>query len=363
MRVLVATDAWRPQVNGVVRSLEAMAREAPQLGAEVVFLNPDAFRTTAFPIYPEIRLSLATPSAVARHLAELEPTHVHIATEGPIGWATRRACLQHRRAFTTSYHTRFPEYLAARIPVPTYLSYRVLRAFHNAGRGTMVSTPSLERELAMCGFRRLMRWSRGVDTDLFRPRAESVLDCPRPAFLSVGRLAAEKNLDAFLSLDLPGTKVLVGDGPAREKLQKAHPEVRFLGALSGEALARVYASADVFVFPSLTDTFGIVLLEALASGLPIAAFPVTGPLDIVASSGCGILDADLQAAALAALDILGEQCRRYAQRFTWQESARQFFSNIQAASSRVGSRASEELHISPSDLSSSPLDPAGMRLA
>jgi len=328
MRLLIATDAWRPQVNGVVRSLEYMAEQAPRFGAEVAFLTPERFRSFPMPTYPEIRLSVAWPLRVARMIEQAKPTHVHIATEGPIGLATRLACGWQERAFTTSYHTRFPEYVSARTPIPEAWSYRVLRWFHRGSRAMMVSTPSLERDLTQRGFRNIVRWTRGVDTALFRPRPERVLDAPSPIFLYVGRVAVEKNLEAFLSLDLPGTKVVVGDGPARGELEEKYREARFLGALTGEDLARVYASSDAFVFPSLTDTFGIVLLEALASGLPVAAFPVTGPADVIGSSGCGVLKADLREAALEALDIPRERCRAYGESFTWQESARQFFSNI-----------------------------------
>jgi glycosyltransferase involved in cell wall biosynthesis len=333
MRLLIATDAWRPQINGVVRSLEYMAAEAPRFGAEVVFLTPERFRSVPMPTYPEIRLSLVMPGSLAGVLEETRPTHVHIATEGPIGLATRLACARQGRAFTTSYHTRFPEYVAARTKIPEAWSYRALKRFHRAARAVMVSTPSLERELTGRGFRNIMRWTRGVDTALFRPRRERILDAAAPVFLYVGRVAVEKNLEAFLSLDLPGTKVVVGDGPSRAELGRRYPEARILGALTGEDLARVYASSDVFVFPSVTDTFGIVLIEALASGLPIAAFPVTGPLDVIGASGCGVLDADLRGAALAALDLPRDRCRAYGETFTWHESARQFFSNIEKAHS------------------------------
>lgn len=330
MHVLIITDAWHPQVNGVVRSLEYMAEQAPLFGAEVSFLTPERFRSFPMPTYPEIRLSLTRPEIVGRMIAQTNPDHVHIATEGPLGVSARLACRKQRRPFTTSYHTRFPEYLSARLPVPEKWSYGALRWFHREAKAMMVSTPSLERELSAHGFRNIVRWTRGVDTALFRPRQECVLDCPGPIFLYVGRVAVEKNLSAFLSLDLPGTKVIVGDGPARQELEQQYGQARFLGALTGEDLARVYASADVFVFPSLTDTFGIVLLEALASGLPIAAFPVTGPVDVIGSSGCGVVDADLRKAALSALDISRGKCRAYGETFTWRESARQFFSNIQA---------------------------------
>lgn len=343
MRLVIATDAWRPQVNGVVRSLEHMLAQAPRFGVEVALIAPDGFRSLPLPTYGEIRLSLASPAALVRHLDGADPTHVHVATEGPIGWAARAACLREGRPFTTSYHTRFPEYLAARAPVPPALSYAWLRRFHNAGRGTMVSTPSLERELLGRGFRNLLRWSRGVDTALFRARPDASLGLKRPVFLYVGRLAVEKNLGAFLELDLPGTKVVVGDGPARGRLRQLYPEACFLGPLGGESLAQAYAAADVFVFPSLTDTFGIVLLEALASGLPIAAFPVAGPLDVVGDSGTGVLDADLRAAALAALDIPRERCRAFAERFGWRESARQFYGNIAAALPGPGRAGTEPL--------------------
>jgi glycosyltransferase involved in cell wall biosynthesis len=328
MRLLIATDAWRPQINGVVRSLEHMAAEAPAFGAEVTFLSPALFRSFPMPTYPEIRLALAWPRHVARLLDEIQPTHVHIATEGPIGLATRAACRRQGRAFTTSYHTRFPEYVSARTPIPESWSYRALRRFHGTSRALMVSTPSLERDLTARGFSNIVRWTRGVDTSLFRPRQESILDLPRPVFLYVGRVAVEKNLEAFLSLDLPGSKVVAGDGPARVGLERQYPDARFLGAHVGADLARIYASADVFVFPSLTDTFGIVLLEALASGLPIAAFPVAGPADVIGSSGCGVLKADLREAALEALHIPKVRCRSYGETFTWKESARQFFRNI-----------------------------------
>ncbi len=338
MRVVIASDAWRPQVNGVVRSLENVAAHACSLGADVHFVTPDAFTTVPLPSYGEIRLALAGTRRLRRMLAELKPDFVHIATEGPIGLAMRRVCLAEGRGFTTSYHTRFPEYLAARLPVPERWSYAALRRFHNAGAGVMVSTPTLERELGARGFANIMRWSRGVDADLFRPRADmrGALGVPGPVFLYVGRVAVEKNIEAFLKLDLPGTKVVVGDGPARARLQQSFPQARFLGTLTGEKLAEVYAASDVFVFPSLTDTFGIVLLEALASGLPVAAFPVTGPLDVVGGTGCGVLDMDLRNAALAALDIDRGLCRDLALTYSWQASAGQFFDNIVRANASAG---------------------------
>lgn len=331
-KLLIATDAWSPQINGVVRSLENIAAHAATFDMEVRFLTPSDFWTMPLPGYGEIRLALTNRRKIAVSITDFAPDFVHIATEGPIGLAARRACLRENRPFTTSYHTRFPEYVAARAPVPIRLTYAVLRRFHNAAAGTMVSSPSLERVLTGHGFRNLMRWSRGVDDTLFRPRTENVLDpLPRPIFLFVGRLAVEKNIESFLKLNLPGSKVVVGNGPLQARLAAAYPDAHFLGALCGEKLARVYASADVFVFPSLTDTFGIVLLEALASGLPVAAFPVTGPLDVIGDSGTGVLAHDLQQAALGALHISREHCRKHAVKFTWKESARQFFDNIRTA--------------------------------
>jgi glycosyltransferase involved in cell wall biosynthesis len=295
VRLLIATDAWHPQVNGVVRSLENMAAAGAAFGFEPVFLTHQDFASIPLPGYPEIRLAYATKNRVARLWDDLRPTHVHISTEGTVGYATRRYCLAHRRPFTTSYHTRFPEYLSARAPVPEAWSYAWLRRFHGASNGTMVSTPSLERDLGARGFTNLMRWTRGVDTDLFQPRAvgapepADLVGLPRPIFLCVGRVAVEKNLDAFLRLDLPGTKVVVGDGPDRARLAAIDPSARFLGTRTGAELAALYAASDVFVFPSLTDTFGIVLLEALACGVPVAAYPVTGPLDVIGRTGAGVL--------------------------------------------------------------------------
>jgi glycosyltransferase involved in cell wall biosynthesis len=331
-KLLIATDAWSPQINGVVRSLENIAAHAASFDMEVRFLTPSDFWTLPLPGYGEIRLALTNQRKIAGSIKEFAPDFVHIATEGPIGLAARRACLREKRPFTTSYHTRFPEYVAARLPVPMRVSYAALRRFHNAAAGTMVSSPSLERVLTCHGFRNLMRWSRGVDDTLFRPRTENALaDLPRPIFLFVGRVAIEKNIEAFLKLDLPGSKVIVGNGPMQARLAATYPQARFLGTLCGEQLAQVYSSADVFVFPSLTDTFGIVLLEALASGVPVAAFPVTGPLDVIGDSGTGVLAQDLREAALGALNISRDHCRKHAIKFTWKESARQFFDNIRTA--------------------------------
>ncbi|MFN3670717.1 MAG: glycosyltransferase family 4 protein [Bosea sp. (in: a-proteobacteria)] len=328
MRLLIATDAWRPQINGVVRSLERMREAGPDFGFTTEMLTPEGFRQIGLPSYPDIRIALATQREVGRRIAEAGPDHIHIATEGPIGWLTRAVCLAEKRSFTTSYHTRFPQYVAARWPIPESWSYRFLRRFHGPAAAVMVSTATVEAELAEHGFERIVRWGRGVDLGLFHPRPESVLDLPRPIFLSVGRVAVEKNLDAFLSLRLPGSKVVVGDGPSRAELQRAYPDAHFLGACEGERLAAIYASSDVFVFPSLTDTFGIVLLEAAASGLPVAAFPVQGPKDVFDGSGAAVLGEDLRAAALAALRIPREACLELAAGYSWRRSAEQFYGHI-----------------------------------
>jgi len=329
VKILVATDAWRPQVNGVVRSLEQTAAAATKLGVTFDILSPEGFATLPMPSYPEIRLAIPGLGQVERRISASGADFIHIATEGPIGIFTRRACLKRGRPFTTSYHTRFPEYIAARAPIPERVSYGWLRSFHNAGKGTMVSTAAMQEDLAKRGFKRLLRWSRGVDHELFRPRRGAVFgDLPRPLFLYVGRVAVEKNLDAFLSLDLPGSKVVVGTGPALAVLKARYPQAHFAGMKVGEDLAAAYSSADVFVFPSLTDTFGIVLLEAMASGLPIAAFPVTGPLDVVGGTKAGVLDEDLREAALGCLEIDPEDCRAEAMKHSWDACARQFIDNV-----------------------------------
>jgi glycosyltransferase involved in cell wall biosynthesis len=334
VRLIIVTDAWAPQVNGVVNTFERVLAILRAGGDQVSVLAPDRFRTIRCPTYPEIRLALARPSAVGRLIEGSRADFVHIATEGPLGMLARRHCLKRGRGFTTSYHTKFPEYLAARLPAPLAWSYAWLRRFHNAGLGCMVATASLEMELTRRGFRHLMRWSRGVDADLFRPRPDADLGLVRPIFLYVGRVAVEKNVEALLRLDLPGSKLVVGDGPARAALSRAFPEARFAGVLRGEALARAYAASDVLVFPSLTDTFGNVILEALASGLPVAAYPVTGPKDVVTDPRVGVLDPDLREAALAALHLSREDARNFALRFTWEASAATFRSNVSSANRR-----------------------------
>ncbi|MGD1016149.1 MAG: glycosyltransferase family 1 protein [Roseiarcus sp.] len=330
MRILVATDAWRPQVNGVVHTLERMSAAAREWQAEFIFLTPQGFPSLPMPTYPDIRLALASPWEVARRIEAAGADHIHIATEGPIGWAARRYCRKRGKLFTTSYHTRFPEYIAARTRLPEVFACAALRYFHAPAAATLAPTTSIKNDLTRRGFDRVKVWTRGVDHALYRPRLGGALDLPRPIFLSVGRVAVEKNLEALLDLKLPGSVVVVGDGPARAALERRYPHAHFLGALYGEALARVYASADVFVFPSKTDTFGIVMIEALASGLPVAAFPVSGPLDVIGQSGAGALSDDLRLACLSALEIPRERAREHSLRFTWKESARQFLQHIEA---------------------------------
>ena len=335
MKILVATDAWHPQVNGVVRTLGHVAREARALGTEIEFLAPDAFWTLPMPSYPEIRLALTGPGAVERCLDGMHPDAIHIATEGPIGHAARRVCIRRGVPFTTSFHTRFPDYLAERLPVPrrwtTDITWAWLRRFHAPGAGVLAATPTLKSELATRGFKNVKLWPRGVDAKLFRPRAGASLNLPGPVFLTVGRLAVEKNLEAFLKLDLPGSKVVVGDGPARNSLARAYPGAVFIGAHHGDDLAEIYSAADVFVFPSRTDTFGLVLLEALASGVPVAAFPATAPRDVIGDAGVGVLDEDLRLACLGALECSRQECRDFAQRMTWESSARIFINHVTEA--------------------------------
>jgi glycosyltransferase involved in cell wall biosynthesis len=327
MRILVATDAWHPQVNGVVRTLTHMAEAAAAFGVDVSFLTPQSFRTVAMPSYPDLRLALPGRASIARLIADARPDSIHIATEGPIGVLVRRYCRRHELPFTTSFHTRFPEYISARLPIPASWIWAALRRFHGASQAVMAATPALASELRARGFRNVVLWPRGVDTGQFHPRAVD-LGLPRPVFLCVGRVAVEKNLEAFLELDLPGTKVIVGDGPARAALARKYPQAVFLGARQGEELAQAYAAADVFVFPSKTDTFGLVLLEALASGLPVAAFPVTGPRDVIGNHPVGALNEDLRIACLAAVTISPQACLEFAKRHTWEASARAFVENI-----------------------------------
>ena len=328
MRILVATDAWDPQINGVVMTLRHTIRGVEQAGHAVEVIGPDRFRSVACPTYPEIRLALSPYTGFARVAERFAPDAVHISTEGPVGMAARKFCLRERLAFTTAYHTRFPEYVHARIRMPVSWTYRWLRRFHAPAKAVMVATPAVHAELKRWGFRNLVTWTRGVDTDLFRPGPALANQWPRPVFMYVGRVAVEKNIAAFLALDLPGTQVVVGDGPQRPALQRRFPRTVFTGAKMGEELAAHFRSADVFVFPSRTDTFGLVLLEAMASGTPAAAFPVSGPIDVVAPGRSGVLSDDLRAAALAALELPRNVVREHALRFSWESATAQFLRHL-----------------------------------
>jgi len=336
MRVLIATDAWHPQVNGVVRTLTSLASSTASLGVSIEFLTPEGFPSIALPTYPNLHLAVPNRREIARRIEAARPDAIHVATEGPMGFLARAYCLRHGIPFTSSYTTRFPEYISARFPIPESLSYSVLRRFHSAANVTMASTVSLVSELRRRGFCNLGLWTRGVDTDLFAPHRAIPIDLPRPIFLTAGRIAVEKNLDAFLSLDLPGSKVVIGEGPQEAELRHRFPHATFLGLRIGAELAGLIASADVFVFPSLTDTFGIVQLEALACGVPVAAFPVTGPKDVIGNHQVGVLNRDLRLACLEALKISREACRALALTRSWQISARQFIGHIDQT---VGLRA------------------------
>jgi glycosyltransferase involved in cell wall biosynthesis len=330
MRILLATDAWEPQVNGVVRTLTRTVAECRAMGHDVEVIQPELFKTFPCPTYPEIRLALGAYDDMQERFKAFEPEAVHIATEGPIGLSARRICLEWKLPFTTSYHTKFPEYVSARFPVPVSVGYAYMRWFHKASGRLMVATPSMRDELSRHGFRNISPWSRGVDTELFRPGLKPIYEgVQRPIWLNVGRVAPEKNIEAFLKLDLPGTKVIVGDGPAREELSKKYPDALFPGAAFGDDLARYFADADAFVFPSLTDTFGLVILESMACGTPVAAYPAPGPIDIIPDSGAGAVDEDLRAACLACLDLDRGAVRAYAEKFSWRASAEEFVRNLQ----------------------------------
>lgn len=326
MRLLIVTDAWEPQTNGVVNTLKQVCRELAAMDVAVERISPELFRSIPCPSYPEIRLSLFAGDSVDRMIRRHVPDSIHIATEGPLGVAARNACLGARLKFSTSYHTRFPEYVRARWPIPLAVSYRYMRWFHDAASCTMVATPTMQTELTARGFRNLRRWSRGVDTQMFKPAAAPKKD--GAVFMYVGRVAIEKNLEAFLEATLPGRKVVVGDGPARRALQTRFPEVGFTGMLHGAALASELATASVMVFPSRTDTFGLVMLEAMACGVPIAAFPVTGPLDVIAEGVTGCMREDIADAALCALELDRNVCRRAAEEKSWRASAQEFLGNL-----------------------------------
>ena len=332
MRILLITDAWKPQMNGVVRTLDMTIEALRRNGHEVEVIAPsDGYWTMPLPTYPDIRLAPFAKSDVEKRMVKFGPEAVHIATEGPLGQAARSLCLKWGMPFTTSYHTKFPEYIKARFPFfPISWSYNFVRNFHNSGGRTMVTTPSMVAFLKERGFTNLAPWARGVDTAVFNPdkrfAPEDVYkNLPRPIFVNVGRVAVEKNIETFLELDLPGSKVVIGDGPQLEQLKKAYPEAHFLGAKFEDELARYFADADVFVFPSKTDTFGLVIIEAMATGTPVAAYPVTGPIDIIPGSTAGILDEDLQKACLGCLKLKREDAAAHAQNYSWDTVSQVFF--------------------------------------
>jgi glycosyltransferase involved in cell wall biosynthesis len=328
MRIMIVTDAWFPQTNGVVSTLAQTAAWLGRFGHEIRMLTPKDFRSVACPTYPEIRLSLFPYKKVESDILAFAPQALHIATEGPLGLSARRFCLRWGVRFTTSYHTQFPQYLRARFPIPLQVSYAALRRFHGSAVRCMVSTPSMRKELAAQGFSNLAHWQRGVDTEKFRPRPKDVFDLPRPIAAYVGRVAIEKNIDAFLSMPWAGSKIVIGDGPERARLQQQYPDATFTGYKFGDELAGHLAAADVMVFPSRTDTFGLVNLEAMACGVPVAAYPVTGPIDVISDGVTGALDTDLARAAERALELDPEICREHALRFGWDVSTREFEGNL-----------------------------------
>ncbi|MEW8053511.1 MAG: glycosyltransferase family 1 protein [Candidatus Thiodiazotropha sp.] len=330
MRIAIATDAWFPQINGVVRTLDKTINLLKEWGHDVLCINPGLFRTVPMPSYPDIPLALFPYGRVRKLLDEFQADAIHLSTEGPIGWAGRRYCLRHNRPYTTTYHTRFPEYVRLRAPIPLSLSYAFVRTFHSKAALTMVATSSMKATLESRGFKNLEYWTRGVDIEHFVPIDQPVLDLPHPIALYLGRVAVEKNIGEFLDLKMPGSKVVIGDGPALASLRQCHPQAHFLGYRKNGDLARLLASADVMVFPSRTDTFGLVMLEAMACGVPVATYPVEGPLDIIKNGINGWMDQDLQTAAANALEVDREGCRHFAQGYSWEACTRQFLSLIQS---------------------------------
>ena len=344
MRIVIATDAWSPQVNGVVTTLQQTRDALAEQGHEVRMVTPEGRRTFPCPTYPEIRLTLFQGRKIARELDAFDPDCVHIATEGTIGLAVRRYCLRRGLPFTTAYHTQFPEYVRARFPIPISWTVALLRWFHGPAARTMVPTPSIQRLLHDRGFDDVVIWSRGVETELFVPSEKHSYDLPRPLWVYVGRVAVEKNIEAFLNLDLPGSKIIIGDGPDRPRLAAAYPDCQFLGYRFGADLAAHLAGCDVFVFPSRTDTFGLVMLEAMSCGLPVAALPVTGPIDVVRNGETGVLDEDLAAACKAALKLDRAACRRFAEARSWTRSTEQFAAHLAPRERRSPTASANTLH-------------------
>jgi glycosyltransferase involved in cell wall biosynthesis len=330
MDLILVSDAWHPQVNGVVRTFDKVVNGLKARGWDVTIIGPDRFRTIPCPTYPDIPLAIAPGRRVARLIDAALPAKIHIATEGPLGMAARAHCIRRRLPFTTAYCTRFPEYLHLRTRLPLDWTYGVMRWFHARSHGVMVAAPSVVEELTRRGFRNIRRWTRGVDTELFRPRDKGAIADKRPIALYAGRVAVEKNIEAFLEAPFEGTKYVVGAGPQLPDLVKKYPHVKFTGSRTNGAFAALMASADVFVFPSLTDTFGLVMLEAMASGIPVAAFPVSGPTDVIGTSGAGALDSDLGRAIQRALSISPETARAHALTYSWDRCIDQFVGNLAA---------------------------------
>ncbi|MGV6801683.1 MAG: glycosyltransferase family 4 protein [bacterium] len=333
LKIVIATDAWKPQLNGVVTTLDTLGKILESFGNEVLYITPQDFHSMPMPTYPEISLSLFPNRKAAKMINDFQPDAIHIATEGPIGRAVRRFCRRRKYPYTTSFHTRFAEYTYERFKIPVEWGYALLKDFHKYGETMMVATPGLIEELEGRGFKNMKLWARGVDTEQFRPMETEVFsDLEGPIFTYVGRIAIEKTIEDFLDLDLPGTKVIVGAGPQEEELKQKYPNVHFTGPKFGDELAACYAASDVFVFPSRTDTFGLVNVEALACGVPVAAYPVRGPLEILkeAPAGAGCLDEELKKACLTALENRNpEECRAHAMNFSWEAGAKQFVSNLE----------------------------------
>jgi glycosyltransferase involved in cell wall biosynthesis len=344
-KILLVTDAWEPQVNGVVRTLSSTMNELKALGCEIEVISPADY-PNSIPLitYSEIRLALGAREDVEDRFLEFKPDAVHIATEGTLGWDARAVCLKHKFPFTTSYHTQFPEYVTARFNwIPLWAGYRFMHAFHDKSGRVMVATPTMQKQLQLQGFRNTAIWSRGVDIEQFHPRLRGAdggvfKNLPKPVFAYVGRVSVEKNIEAFLKLDLPGSKVIVGGGPALEELKEKYPNATFTGPKFGEELARHYADADVFVFPSFTDTFGLVILEAAACGTPVAGFVAPGPQDILPGTGAGIVDDDLRKACLEALNLKREDARALAERYSWRACAEDFRRNLDPLPKERGRR-------------------------
>ena len=341
MRIVIVTDAWSPQINGVVRTLQSVRAELLAMGHDVEVIGPDRFLTLPCPTYPEIRLAMVAPRTVGKLISAFRPDAIHLATEGPLCLAARTWCLRRKLPFTTAYHTNFPDYVQSRTGLSADWFWPYFRWFHGPARAVLASTPSIRAGLHRAGIDQTHHWGRGVDVGLFRPEGPAhpvFADLPRPILLHVGRVAVEKNIEAFLELETPGSKVIVGDGPARVTLQARYPEAHFLGLLHGETLASAYRGADALVFPSRTDTFGLVMIEALASGTPVAAYPVMGPIDVL-NEDVGAMDEDLAQAVAKALTRDRAACAAFGRQFTWRRSAREFLSSLHVLSADAAAQA------------------------